>query len=498
MLLDANDVPTGETLTADVCIAGAGAAGITLALALRDAGLDVILLESGGFEDDANTQALYRGSMSGIDTWQLDDHRWRLFGGSTSRWSGWCRPLQAYDFAERAHVANSGWPLELDELIPFYEKAHSRVELADYLWDVEVLQTISGRPRIESPSGTLRTTIFQYSPPTRFGERYRTDLEQAENIRVYVHANVTNLSLESGLTTLRAFECTTLLGVRFGVKARAYVLAMGGIENARLLLASNTQVSEGVANSSGAVGRYFMEHPHYLGVGTLVLSRPTDLSFYERHVVDLPFGDTTRSVRIQAMLSLTPEVLESEGLLDFSASLAEAAVTPGQTGPLDTEQVRALIREREAETVFQLNIRAEQSPRADSRLTLHPSDRDALGLPRVDLNWQVHPDDERAIRRAMELLGAGLAAAGLGRVWTSAQGDRISWTTLPGGHHMGTTRMGSDPESGVVDASCRCHDVENLYLAGSGVFVTAGAANPTLTIVALAERLAGHLARELA
>lgn len=468
-----------------------------MALTLQNAGLDVILLESGGLDDEPNTQALYRGTMSGIDTWELDSHRWRLFGGSTSRWAGWCRPLDASDFAERPYIPDSGWPITLDDLLPYYARAHARVELADFLWDLDEMAAISGRPVIESPCGRLRTSFFQYSPPTRFGTRYRAELESAENVRVVLHSNVRNLPLESGLGRLSRFECATLQGVRFAVEARAFVLAMGGIENARVLLASNDQISEGVANSSGTVGRYFMEHPHYLGVSTWVLSRPTDLAFYDRHSVTLPMGDTTRRVRIQGVLGLEPEVLEDEGLLNFTASLSEAVVGPGETGPIDAEQVRSMVRDREDERIYQLNVRAEQSPRRGSRITLRPDDKDALGMPRVDLDWQVHEDDTRAMRRAMELIGSCLGAAGLGRVWTSTRGDQLSWTTLPGGHHMGTLRMTSDPERGVVDANSRCHDVDNLYISGSAVFTTGGASNPTLTIVALAERLADHLVQEL-
>ncbi len=493
MLLDANDVPTGETLSADVCIAGAGAAGITLALALRDAGLEVILLESGDFEDDANTQALYRGTMSGIDTWQLDGHRWRLFGGSTSRWAGWCRPMHPFDFERRAYIDKSGWPISYDDLVPFYERAHARVELADFIYDVDRIQAASGRPVLESPGGRLRTEVFQYSPPTRFGQKYRADLQAAENVRVYLHANVGNIDLTSNHAEVRRFECMTLQGVRFDVEARSFVLALGGVENARLLLASNAQLPDGVANSSGNVGCYFMEHPHYKGVSVWVLSRPTDLSFYKLHEIDLPQG----RVRVQGVLTLAQDVLEGEGLVDFTASVSEAAIVPGDTGPIDAEQVRSLIRDRDAERVYQLYVRAEQRPFRDSRVTLRTGDKDSLGMPRVDLNWRLHPDDNRGMRRALELVGAELAAAGLGRLWTSTQGDELSWVTNPGGHHMGTARMSEDPKEGVVDKHCRCHDVENLYVAGSAVFATGAASNPTLTIVALAERLAQHLGEEL-
>ncbi len=493
MIVDANDLSSGDVLSADVCIAGAGAAGITLALALREAGLSVIVLESGGFDEEDENQALYEGTMSGINTWQLDSRRERMFGGSTSRWAGWCRPMHPFDFEPRPYIAESGWPVAYDDLVPFYEKAHARVQLADFIWDLDEIQAISGRPLIESPGGRLRSEVYQFSPPTRFGDVYRDDLEAAEDVTVYLYANVRNLDLESNLSEIRRFECATLDGVEFDVEARAYVLAMGGLENVRLLLASNTQLPEGVANSSDAVGRYFMEHPHYNGVCTWVMGAPADISFYERHTIQLPSGP----VRVQSMLSLTPEVLEEEGLLDFTASIKEAAVEPGDTGDIYVDEVRSLLRQSGEDRIYQLHVRAEQTPLADSRVTLKDNAVDALGMPRLNLNWKVAADDKRRMRRAMEIVGAELAAAGLGRLWTSTKGDELSWTIAPGGHHMGTTRMSEEPDDGVVDANCRCHDVENLYIAGSSVFRTGASPNPTLTIVALAERLAAHLQEEL-
>lgn len=498
MLLEANDLIPGSTLTADVCIAGAGAAGIALALSLSEAGLDVVLLESGGLSDEPETQALYQGTMSGINTWKLDAHRWRLFGGSTSRWAGWCRPMESYDFEIRAHIPESGWPITLNDLIPYYQRAHQRVELGDYLWDVDDIQALSGRPLVHSPSGRMLTRVFQYSPPTRFGELYRNTLADAPNVRIYLHANLVNLELTSNLSKLSRFEVATLDGVQFNVEASAYVLALGGIENVRLLLASNSTLAAGVANSSGNVGQFFMEHPHYNGVSKLALSQATDLGFYRRHSVEMPAGEGTQRLNIMGVLALEPEVLASEGVLDFTASISEVALGPGETGDIDVDRVRSLVREGEGDRAYQLYVRAEQSPRPDSRIVLRESDRDALGLPRVDLDWKIHPDDDQNLRRGMEILGAELAAAGLGRLWTSADADRLRWTALPGGHHMGTLRMSADPEMGVVDANCRCHDVENLYIAGSAVFPTGGAPNPTLTVVALAERLAAHLAKELA
>jgi choline dehydrogenase-like flavoprotein len=137
---------------------------------------------------------------------------------------------------------------------------------------------------------------------------------------------------------------------------------------------------------------------------------------------------------------------------------------------------------------------AEQAPNPDSRVVLS-RERDALDCPRVALCWRTSPLDKRTAHRAREIFGEELWRAGAGRLQSSLEGEGKPWPARLRGarHHMGTTRMHSDPRRGVVDANCRVHGIANLYVAGSSVFPTSGAANPTLTIVALALRLAGHV-----
>jgi choline dehydrogenase-like flavoprotein len=137
---------------------------------------------------------------------------------------------------------------------------------------------------------------------------------------------------------------------------------------------------------------------------------------------------------------------------------------------------------------------AEQAPNPRSRVNLHHSKRDQLGLPATQLDWQLSDFDKFSIRRTAELIGIELGRAGLGRVRTDIDEDLSKFPLVETAwHHMGTTRMSENDRTGVVDSACRVHGLSNLYVAGSSVFPTGGRANPTLTIVALAIRLADHL-----
>jgi choline dehydrogenase-like flavoprotein len=492
MFLDARALEPGITLKADVCIAGAGAAGMTIALDLRGSGLSVILLESGGFSQEAETQQLSDGRMIGIDTWTLRSMRVRALGGTTIHWEGWCRPLMAQDFEPREYVPHSGWPIRYVDLVPWYQRACQTLQLGAFQWNGPGRAKAMGRPLL--PLGAaVEHRYYQFSPPTRFARVYGGALEKAEDIRVVAHANVTDVRLEEGRDRVSSLTCRTLEGATFHVQANRYVLALGGIENARLLLASRSQQPEGVANGHDVVGRYFMEHPHYYGSVGLVHSAKLDLSFYRRTPSDLKRADGA-AVRVMGAVGLTAEVSRRERLLNFSATF-QAASDTSDTGPLSAATTQVLVtRGRNPFQAAALSLRAEQSPLADSRVTL-TDEVDPTGMPRVALDWRIAPDDDVQMRRALVVLGRELAAAGIARAWIPGDSSRFVWLPSPGGHHMGTTRMGTDPAFSVVDANCRTHQVQNLYIAGSSVFTTGGEANPTLTLVALAHRLAGTLKR---
>lgn len=489
MFLDARKLPD-TPLEADVCIAGGGAAGMTLAMDLMGSGLSVIVLESGGFRREAETQPLSDGRMIGIDTWNLRSMRIRALGGATGHWEGWCRPLMPYDFEARDYVPNSGWPITYADLLPWYRRACQTLEIGAFAWNAAARSKATGAPL--PPTGpSVEYRYYQFSPPTRFARTYGALLEKADDVRVIAHANLVDIRLDASHSRVESFACRTLEKHDFQVSAGRYVLALGGIENARVLLASRSQQPEGVANGHGVVGRYFMEHPHYYASASVVHAPQLDLTFFRRRPSDLKRSNGT-AVPVLGAIGLAADVLRREGLLNFSATF-QAPGEKAETGELSADDVQPLVtRGRFPHQWSQLSIRAEQSPVADSRVIL--SDQtDRLGMPRVALDWRIAEEDDFKMHAALTLLGRELGSAAVARLWIPGDGKKLVWRPSPGGHHMGTTRMGLDPASSVANADSRAHEIANLFIAGSSVFPTGGEANPTLTIVALAHRLAAAL-----
>jgi len=500
MFIDARTYPDKE-FHADICIVGAGAAGITIADKLRNSGASVCLVESGGLEPNADTQHLYKGdhdlNVHSYSEKYLSQSRARYFGGTTNLWRGWCRPLDAVDFEEREWLPYSGWPITRKDLDPYY------LEAARYLQ----IQPFDGRvdEGIGVPLGhtilnnsVVSTKRFHFSPPTRFGEVYRQNLEQAQDLHVFLHANVTNIAMRKDGNAVDHLEVRTLSENRFTIRARFYVLACGGIEAPRLLLASRDVHGHGVGNSNGLVGRFFMDHPHMRRCGEIVLTRPTGkFTEYDRLLVD------SRPGRTLSVICPTEQTLHKYRMPNISVQieryirkLDDVERVARAFSYLDRSRLNA--RQRDTAEVFsgQFYIRGEQRPDPANRVTLG-RDRDALGMQRVNLRWHLAHEDSHNFHTIMKVIGTELLRLTSGRVRLFVSDDE-PWNEVYGGsHHIGTARMSRVPQTGVVDSQCRMHEVPNLYISSSAVFPTGGFANPTLTIVALAARLADHLVERL-
>jgi choline dehydrogenase-like flavoprotein len=529
LLLDGYSIQEGATLRPDVCIIGAGAAGITLALELSKSPQEVCLLESGSFELDQGTQALYRGENVGAPYFLLDSCRLRFFGGTSNHWGGLCGKLSAFDFEQRPWIPHSGWPFSLSELEPYYERARPILRIDTHPFDLGYWEDPKERPRLPLPP-QVHHSVNIFSPAVRFGRAYRKDVVDSKNLTLVTHANVLELEADETAGSVAGVPVQCLNGPRFRVEARHYVLAAGGIENPRLLLLSRSGWGPGPGNAHGLVGRYFAEHP-FVSAGTLLPSDP-----YVR--VELYDDPRLAGLRGQVVMTLSEELQEKEKLshcsyilLDESEDLSpifeEAADSKElfqkalEKLPPDEfeEHVRAILgdidsllqtyerRKSRGRPVkrfnrFTLLCRPEQIPNPDSRVSLS-RERDELGKPRVQLDWRLLPQDEASVRRTLEILAQDLGASGVGRMKVNVRRDDRAWSpphdqlpwTGPVGssHHMGTTRMHVDARHGVVDPDCRVHGVSNLFVAGSSVFPTSGHVPPTFTIVALALRLADHL-----
>jgi choline dehydrogenase-like flavoprotein len=514
----------------DVCIIGAGPAGISLALELDGTGLRVCLLEAGGERYHRASQQLYEGEFLGDRYPPLRDTRLAALGGTSSVWAGWCRPLETEDFEAPRSEGACGWPFSRDELMPHYHRAQHRCGLGLFEYDAEFWQARLQHIPLLADDETVRHAIFHVLPQ-RFGARYRAQLEASDNVQLVLHAPVERL-LVTANGTVEGVAVRTLDGSRSRVRARRYVLAAGGIENARMLLLSADSPERAPGNAHGLVGRYFTDHP-FVNVGTLILDEgPRALDFYfPQPVAPLEAAPANGSRRpaVRATLTLGRKLLAAEQLqnaalffhpryeshpvfasaavrafLELSDKLRHKAV-PGGIAPYLGRAVRAphhialaamrKLSLRDAPAArWRARAMFETRSRIENRVTLSAA-RDALDRPRARVEWRLADDELKGMQRAMQVFDERFRRAGVGRLELAMPNTPQGWRdVLEGGkHHIGTTRMHADPRHGVVDADGRVHGSENLYVTGSSIFPSGGYANPTLTIVALAIRLADHL-----
>jgi choline dehydrogenase-like flavoprotein len=538
MIVDLQAWDGPARLDADLCIVGAGPAGIAVARELLGRGHRIVMVAGGGLEPDMDAQALYAGEQaaSSHDYFDLAGCRARQFGGTGTMWSGRCARLAAEDFSRRPWVAGSGWPLTQAELLPFYRRSEPFLQLTD-LGFAERAGAAAGYDRLDLDAAKLRPIYFQIAGehgvsfrPLDVGALHLPALAAAGDLTLILGAHVEHLQLAAAANRIdhvrvRTLASTDAGGRRLAVHARHVVLAAGGLENPRLLLAADDVMDGGIGNRHDQVGRWFQEHAR--GVAAEIhTDRPDDLAeaLSVRHELDghvfLP-GLRLAPQRIAAEQVLSSGVLvfaETDNDTGTDALKALAAdledFVPGSSfddnvlkvlTDLDDVAVNLWRRLYEGKAArrpirsISVEYETEHAPNPDSRVRLHRS-RDALGMRRLEIDLRYAEIDKRTVDVMLKTMAAELARTGLGRVrlrnWPEADGvlDPTDFSC----HHMGTTRMGSDPRTSVVDPDCRVHDVANLHVAGSSVFPTSGYVNPTNTLVALAIRLADRLQERLA
>ena len=505
MHTDARTLDDGSIIEGDLCIIGAGAAGISMALEWNGAPQRVILLEGGGFNVEADVQDLYAGESVGQRYYPLQSARLHYFGGTTGHWGGWSAPYDPQDFEKRDWVPNSGWPFARTEVEPYYPRAGRYLELERDTFDVdEYADESAGLVELPFDKKVMWTKMWQMSPPTRFGKKYRDAIVNSSNLHLYTHANVCDIKANENVSRIEQVEIRTLDGKSHSVRARHFVLACGAMQNARLLLASNSQAPAGLGNDNDLVGRYFMEHLE-VEAAHLVLPRAMPLKLYTvDFYITKFFGELALTAARQKELkvlnctsALRPENL-SDSFLGIEHYPEDAAKTVEymEAGVEAAHRGETELIDHTRLTNYSMAVRMEQAPNPDSRIMLSDQ-KDALGVPRTKLDWRLTELDKRTIRQTFETFASEVGRLGIGRIrlndWLLT--DDPMWPASLGGgwHHMGTTRMHDDPKQGVVDANCKVHGIANLYVAGSAVCPTAGAANPTLNLIALTLRLSDRL-----
>lgn len=543
MIVDANSLIDGSLPCDDICVIGAGAVGIALALRLADAGVRVTLIEAGGDGRDEAVQDAYAGAVTDPDLHSpLRDYRERRLGGTSTIWGGRCMPLDPIDFTQRDWIPDSGWPIGPGALAPYYPDANRWCEAGQFDYNADSALPDGAAPMIAGFNGQAFRTdrLERFSCPTDFGRRYRQRLIASRNVRLVLDAAVTAIRLDPDGTRVRALSVRTKYGTQIDLAPRHVVLCAGGLESARLMLANRDVHPNGIGNHHDVLGRYYMSHIAGT-IGMLHVTAPVwhgydvaddgtycrrRLSLNEEAQVAHRVGNFVARLHhpriadprhgagaLSALYlgrALVPRLYrarltgEGDGGANYLRHIGNVVRQPGAVVRFarDTLSKRWLAERKYPSVVatpvdgaYMLDFHAEQEPNRDSRVMLG-EERDALGMPRLLVDWRYTRGDVRTVEVALRLLAEDIRRSGCGSFdYDPDQVERemTRYGAYPG-HHIGTVRMGSDPRHSMVDADCRVHGVANLHVAGAAVFPTSSQANPTLTAVALALRLADRLA----
>jgi choline dehydrogenase-like flavoprotein len=543
MFVDSRTLSQGTVIFSDVCIVGAGPAGISIAKEFLFNNLKVCILESGDINFDKSSVSLSEGEYVGDPFSPLKDMRHRQFGGMSNLWNVVLHEgrlgvrytdFDAIDFEKRDWVPYSGWPFTKEDLIPFYKRAHAFCQLGAYDYSTTPWET-ERTPCLKMKGDRIISTMYKFGPSKIYTTEYRDQLDRSSNITTYTNASVIEIETDEIGQIVTRIHAASFSANKFSVNAKFFILAAGGMENARLLLLSNRVQKNGLGNNHDVVGRYFMDHP-------LVCSGfifPYD----KRAISSMGLYDKRRvnNETVMGKFQLADHVLRRDKLLNMSmmvfprdkkfnseakaSARALFSVFKKRKIPINilkhlqnislhgNELITDLYKHRIKKEVvkpnlafgewsttnikdqkkyvkFELMSQTEQTPHPDNRVTLSTK-LDKLGCPQVKLTNYWNEIDKESVKKAETIFAEEFFAAGLGQMEIKPLDQQT--VVLSTHHNMGTTRMNNNCRLGVVDENCKVHNISNLFIAGSSVFPTGSFANPTLTIIALSIRLADNL-----
>lgn len=550
MQIDAADLSADAELDADVAIVGAGPAGVVLALELARAGHRVILLESGGESFSAAAQRL--GDTVGDDPAHapMSLATRRQIGGASNIWGGRCVPFDPVDFQPREIVGSARWPVGYDDLKIYFSRACELCVCGDAVFDAHDIPNLAPRSLVPGwPEGDVRaTSLERWSLPTNFGRRYRAALESSPLITLVSKLTCTEIICAPDRFSVAHLVGRTMAGNHVVVRARRYVLACGGLESTRLLLASNRSHAGGIGNHAEHLGHWYIAHVSGCIARIHFNTQPEQtiydyerdqdgvyvrrrLTFAPEFLIDhnLPniamwlenpeLGDATHGSGILSLIYLmlsspVGRILLSEGIRqgkikttrpaprrahlanvmrDFGAT-TKFAVTFGYRRFLQRAHKAPGVYVPSASNAYRLFYHSEHLPHYSSNVALS-TQCDSLGMPRLRTRLCFQEVDVRGVVAAHEQLDKYLRRHGIGRVeyLYEDSGQAVREQLADGYHQAGTSRMSIRPEEGVLDADLAVHGFDDLFVVSSSAFVTSGQANSTFMIVAFALRLADHL-----
>lgn len=522
MITDLNDHCSATIREADVCIIGAGTAGLTLVGELLPARLKIVVLESGGHEVEERTQKLYDCELVGLPHRGHIEGRFRVLGGTSTRWGGQLLPLTPHDIEERNWIGAEAWPVKYADLVPHYRRVEKMFEVDEQPYDLSMPNALP----VELPRFDTAVFSARYAKWPSFARRnlavlMRETYTGSDQVEIILHANVNTLASGASAGHIGEVQAKSFSGATVRVRAKYVVVSMGTLETIRLLLNSGKAAEQGIGNHSGWLGRNFQDH---LSMRAAELT-PDCPEQFERSFAPFFIGSTMRTARLE----LSPKVQRERSLLScFGQVLFE---TPDDSGFVELrEALRRLQRGRNPlpgragwlhvlrdlpymcrlgysryvkrrvaypdNARFYLQVDVEQQPNHESRVTLSDR-RDEFGMPVMRLDWRVGEAEKQTLQQYVSMFRQEWERLRLGggRWNESILGDGNGWLkdAVDVFHQTGGTRMSVDPDHGVVDSSLRVHGTRNLFVASCSVFPTAGSANPTFTLLALTVRLADHI-----
>ena len=482
MFVDSRTLPSQHIINADLCIIGAGAVGITLASKLNKTGLKVAIFESGGFDMDGDTQALYEGDGGeGENYIPVAGNRLRYFGGSTNHWGGLSHPLDRIDFEKRDWVPYSGWPISYEEFIQYLPEAHKFLDLGSH--DYNYQHWFEDKKVAFDLGRNFTTEMWRLvESPTDFAQKKKKAIEDSSNVTVYLYSNLIKIESSENHSSVKRMAFSTITGGKHYAIAKKYVLACGGIENSRLLLLARLGGKD--------VGRFFIGHSRFLHHSckwSLISDTPLHPFYTQAH---RPGGS------LRALMKITDDTQRNLKLLNCGFRIDREIENKNPLAKEVLDLSSKLLSPKQHKGNYLLVFKTEQAPNPESRIMLSDQ-KDIFGLPKVKVRWQRNELDASNIESASKLFAQAIGESGLGRVQLTSEALNAAQTSYDAAtdfnHHIGGTRMSESAQTGVVDIDSKVFGVDNLYVLGSSVFPTCGWVNPTLNIVMLTLRFIRHI-----
>jgi len=525
MILDGNSLQDNFQVDSDICIIGGGVAGIVLANELKKNFSQIILIESGTENYTPEAQGLYKPEQPPSLGPDPSYSRLRFLGGTSNHWENNTSPLSPIDFEQRDWIPNSGWPIKLDDLSDYYLKAQDYCGVDTDSYNTPYWANKLGNTDLLKESKVMVSRVSKFSnPPVRFFHEYGQKLIQSDNVTIYKNTNLIDIEFNLDTKKISAAIVQSNNGKKGNIQASTFILCLGGIENARMMLIFNDKYKNKLGNKGDNVGRYFMEHP---------TPRAAQLFVEDDSIFDFYKFNNQGSKYVQAFMELSPSQLALHQTTNLRIPLVPASNFTMSDGISSSHILKNSLSDGElpnnfgshlynvlsdldmvvegiarknfdqrlfdhADKVggFQLPMMMEQTPDRNNRVYLG-STKDKFGLKKILMDYHISKADKKRVWKTLDIVASEVGATNLGRLKKlKERSDRI-WSDQLGfsNHHMGTTRMSNSENDGVVDKNLLVFGTDNLFIGGSSVFPTGGHVPPTLTIVALAIRLSNFLSK---